>query len=231
MWLSAAAPLQAQHPVINEVLPSNHDVNMDPDRYAFSDWIELYNPSSFTVDLSQYYLSDDRDNLKKWRFPYGKKVSPGGYLLLWADGQTFQDQALHLNFRLNKEGGTVYLTGPQGMIVDSLAWPSILPDISYGRYPLAAAPLQFFPHPTPGRANTGEGVAWLLPSQPPQVSVNGGFYGHPVQVYLFSDNKNAIIRYTLDGSEPTASSTRYTGPLTLSRTTVLRATAFEPGRL
>ena len=39
----------------------------------------------------------------------------------------------------------------------------------------------------------------------------------------------ADIRYTLDGSAPTAGSLRYTEPLTLTRTTHLRTAAFREG--
>jgi hypothetical protein len=40
---------------------------------------------------------------------------------------------------------------------------------------------------------------------------------------------NAVIRYTLDGSEPTAKSPRYTAPLKLTATAAVNATAFGPG--
>lgn len=49
---------------------------------------------------------------------------------------------------------------------------------------------------------------------------------HVVNVTL-STLDNADIRYTLDGSEPTASSTRYTGPIAISKSCTLRAAAFR----
>ena len=33
-----------------------------------SDWIELFNNSNQVVDLSNYFLSDDLNNLEKWQF-------------------------------------------------------------------------------------------------------------------------------------------------------------------
>ncbi len=220
----------AQTPVINEVLPSNHTVNMDPDEYAFSDWIELYNPSSGTCDLSRLWLSNDRHKLRRWRFPYGATLAPGNYLVMWADSLFFSEEAFHLNFKLAKEGGTVYLSDNEGRLLDSLTWPSLPPDISYG-YPSGSNALQYFPQPTPGSTNTTTPVPWLRPSRTPQISLPGGFYDHPVQVVLYSDDRDAVIRYTLDGSEPTEHSSLYTGPLTLSATTVVRATATENGKL
>ena len=34
-----------------------------------SDWIELYNNSNITVNLSDYFLSDDENDLTKWSIP------------------------------------------------------------------------------------------------------------------------------------------------------------------
>lgn len=50
-----------------------------------------------------------------------------------------------------------------------------------------------------------------------------------VRVELSSPNPGAAIRYTLDGTEPTESSPRYEGPITIRETTTLRARAFAPG--
>ncbi len=56
----------------------------------------------------------------------------------------------------------------------------------------------------------------------------GIFIGRTV-VELTSPNPGATIRVTLDGREPTASSPAYTGPITLERTTTVKARAFAPG--
>jgi alpha-mannosidase len=48
-------------------------------------------------------------------------------------------------------------------------------------------------------------------------------------VTLTSPNPGATIRYTLDGSEPTAASALYTEPLRLERTATVKARAFAPG--
>lgn len=45
-------------------------------------------------------------------------------------------------------------------------------------------------------------------------------------VELYSDVSGAVIYYTLDGSAPTTSSARYTGPITFNDTTKLRAIAY-----
>jgi hypothetical protein len=55
-------------------------------------------------------------------------------------------------------------------------------------------------------------------------------FEQPIVVTLTAPlQPGAEIRYTLDGSAPTAGSSRYTKPLTVSRTTQLRASAFRDG--
>jgi hypothetical protein len=58
--------------------------------------------------------------------------------------------------------------------------------------------------------------------------VKGGTYSSPVTVKLRDSARGAVIYYTTDGWTPTTSSTRYTGPITISSTTTLQAMAILP---
>jgi len=64
----------------------------------------------------------------------------------------------------------------------------------------------------------------------PTFSVPGGAFSNNVILALSSQPATATIRYTLDGSEPTASSTAYTAPLIITNSTVVRARAFATGQ-
>lgn len=137
--------------VVNEVLPSNTLVNVDEwgDR---DPWIEIYNPSTITVDLTGYFLSDDPENSLKWAIPEGTVLCGYSRILIWADGDTNQGP-LHASFTLLPQAGSVRLSSPQGQLVDELAWPGLLANQAYGRYPDAALATQAFPVPTPGEEN------------------------------------------------------------------------------
>lgn len=54
-----------------------------------------------------------------------------------------------------------------------------------------------------------------------------GTYAAPPDVELGSATPGAAIYYTLDGSEPSASSTAYSGPITVTETLTLRALAVD----
>ena len=46
---------------------------------APNDWVELYNTTDSTVDIGGWFLSDNRDNLKKYQIAAGQSIPPGGY--------------------------------------------------------------------------------------------------------------------------------------------------------
>ena len=58
---------------------------------------------------------------------------------------------------------------------------------------------------------------------------NSGNYAGSVTVTITSPQPDVTIRYTTNGAWPTATSTIYTGPITIDETTVLRTVGFHPG--
>ncbi|MHC1769494.1 MAG: chitobiase/beta-hexosaminidase C-terminal domain-containing protein [Verrucomicrobiia bacterium] len=63
----------------------------------------------------------------------------------------------------------------------------------------------------------------------PVMTPNGGQFTEPTQVTMETSTAGAIIRYTLDGSEPTAASAEYQGPITLTLSATVKAKAFKSG--
>ena len=63
----------------------------------------------------------------------------------------------------------------------------------------------------------------------PVFSPAGGSYPSPQNVTITCATSGATIRYTLDGTEPTESSTIYTTSLTINETTTIKAKAWKNG--
>jgi hypothetical protein len=63
----------------------------------------------------------------------------------------------------------------------------------------------------------------------PTIAPNGGNFDAPVNVSLATTPGDANIYYTVNGTDPDESSTRYTTPFTIETTTQVRARAFKPG--
>ena len=64
----------------------------------------------------------------------------------------------------------------------------------------------------------------------PVFSPAGGTYSSPQTVTITSATEGAAIHYTTDGTEPNDNDTSYTGPITISATTTLKAVAIKEGR-
>ncbi|MEW5850135.1 MAG: CotH kinase family protein [Myxococcota bacterium] len=72
--------------------------------------------------------------------------------------------------------------------------------------------------------------AWAARTEAPEFSVPRGFYSEPFQVQVSSATPDATIRYTIDGSTPSGvNGLVYTGPISVSATTVIRALATSAG--
>ncbi len=86
---------------------------------------------------------------------------------------------------------------------------------------------QYLDYPTPSEPNQGGYLGFV---DKVAVFPGRGFYDQPILVNMQSATPGAIIRYTLDGTAPTETSgTLYTGPVSISKTSVLRVAAFKPG--
>lgn len=119
--------------VINELLPVNSTIASDQDG-EYDDWIEMYNSSPESLDLSGYYLSDSKGNLSKWKFPSGTSISGFGYLIIWADTDTTQN-GLHTNFKLSSAGEKVLFVNPDLSIIDKVEYGAQTLEIAFARNP------------------------------------------------------------------------------------------------
>jgi hypothetical protein len=121
--------------LINEFAISNGDTISDYDG-EYSDWIELYNPNDYAVDLTGYFLSDDMDLPLKWQFPDGSTIEANGYLLIFAstNDTRMPNGELHTNFALSQTGEAIILTNRNRQTLVDQTIATIVPrNSSYGR--------------------------------------------------------------------------------------------------
>ncbi|MFC1633767.1 FN3 associated domain-containing protein [Planctomycetota bacterium] len=140
--------------VINEFMASNQTTLEDPDESdEFPDWIEIYNGTPGTIDLEGMYLTDERQDLTKWRIGAGVSIDPGQYLIFYADDDGTQG-VYHTNYQLSSSGETIVLVDSDGKtIIDSIMFDAQFEDVSYGRFPDGDGSWDFHLSPTPGSPN------------------------------------------------------------------------------
>lgn len=148
--------------VINEVLANS--VGSGPD------WIELFNTTAQAIDIGGWFLSDDSNDLTRYRIPAGTSVSGGGYVVF---GETEHfgnpaDPGCKTPFGLSKDGETVYLhSGLDGGVTgysEKQKFGAAEPGVTWGRAPNGKGDYVFVPleKPTPGGENAAPRIGSVL---------------------------------------------------------------------
>lgn len=193
---------QASTLYINELMPSN--TTTATDEYGdYEDWVEIYNPNSFPVNLAGYYLTDNHYNDGITAMtqissaqPDSTTIPAGGFIIFWFD-EEMEEGILHINTKLGTSADAVYLVAPDMLsITDSVIWTSQTgfgANLSYGRYPDGSDTWTLFgggnPNPvTLGSSNSqtsneDEYTLVLIPSL--------SLFPNPMHNYLNIDIRNA----------------------------------------
>lgn len=245
-YLSAAG----EHVVINEVCSSNFSVICD-ENGEYSDYVELYNPTEEEALLEGVYLSDDIKDPQKCDLN-GIAVPAKGYALIWLDGSG--RDAYHASFRLSRDGDVIFLSDSFGRILDTVTVPALSYNTVYARSGDGEKEWKRMT-PTAGLANADGTALRSVELNEPVFSVESGFYEEAFELTVTAP-KDAVVYYTLDGSDPTpdsllyrepiligdasrrenlyaartdlAPSNRYTPPFKVDKATVVRAVAYDP---
>ena len=193
------------------------------------DWIELHNGGASAVSLDGWYLSDSLKDLKKFRIS-SLSIASNGYAVLTTTGSDFKRSANEGNFGIDPGGETLYLSDPNGEVWDVFETGVQRNGMTSGRIEGDEHTRRvFFAKATKGAANTAERYPGY--ASEPAFSVTNLYQTAPFTLTLSSLDPNAKIYYTTDGSEPNMGSTYYTGPIAISKNTVIRAYAVSDGLL
>ena len=223
--------------VITEISP----VNLDwlDEKGDDPGWVEIYNAGTVTANLKGYSLVESRKKAYKWVFGE-EMIEPKKFRIVFcdknnvnvvpADTNTTLHARTHTNWKLEKDGGTVYLMDPYYGIRDSVNYPKLSAGMSWGI--VDGGEWKYFDKPTPEQPNTAstayDGVA-------PEFTFSGsegGFYSSEKTLNPPTNLPEGMtVRCTQDGSVPTTSSPEFKETLTIDHNMVLRCAAFKQGLL
>ncbi|MEM7392696.1 MAG: lamin tail domain-containing protein, partial [Verrucomicrobiota bacterium] len=124
--------------LLNEV--TAHTDNLDTNNFPLhdsDDWIELINLTGGDIGLGDWYLSDDRDDLKKWAIPATNLIAGNSWLSF--DETTGFHNPITTGFGLNKAGEQVFLSYLPGTaddrVADAVRFKGQENGVSLGRFP------------------------------------------------------------------------------------------------
>ncbi|MBR3294342.1 MAG: CotH kinase family protein [Oscillospiraceae bacterium] len=214
---SAAGPLQ-----IYEVVVYNQwDFYQ---RGSYYDWVELKNVSDSPISLHDYYLSDSGSDRAKYRLP-DRQLNPDDIVVIHCIGDP---SAIGVNtpFALSADSDQLFLSRADGTLVDYAALHDIPYHGSFGR--MDGQPgFFYFERSTPAEDNA-DGARCR--ADMPRLVGRDGVYNDVNAVSVTLEGSGAIY-YTTDGSVPDEDDTLYTGPIELTKTTVIRAVSYADDRL
>lgn len=218
---------------INEIMPGNldwyDDLGKDPG------WVELHNSSDQPVALDGYALVENTIRPRKWVIG-SDTIPPKGFRIIFAskrdvatliegEDSELTHYRLHTNWKLEDEGGNIYLIQSDCGIADSASYPKLEAGISWGK---TSSGWLYFKNPTPESDNSAsQGSSGFVAL--PAFSQNAGFYKDSVVVSPPKTDDGSTVRCTFDGSIPTSASLEMLSPKTLTANTVVRCAAFKDG--
>lgn len=201
-----------------------------------SPWVEIINTDNSPIGIENFYLTDDPDDLTKWRIPR-KTVAGNGRSLVYLSGKggmTLLGNEVHSDFKFTGQDDYLALVRPDGVeVVNELRdIPKQRAGVSYGLREDTLQPA-YFRVPTPALPNRSP-VSGLVADT--QFTINRGFFDEPFKVEISTETPEATILYTTDGTPPSKGNVftgpigeKYVGPITIETTTVLRAFAYKSG--
>lgn len=188
---------------------------VSPARSGGHDWIELTNRTGAPVTLSGWHITDDPDKPDKYALDK-VSIKAGGYAVINP-------------FSVSAAGDTLYLFNEYSAVCDVFETGVTRPGVTSGREELSQSGARvYFETPTKGYKNASP-----LPAAcaEPVLSRTGLYASESFNLTITCSTAGAEIRYTDNGSDPTQSSKLYTGPITVSKSTVIKARAFGNGLL
>ncbi len=199
---------------INEVMSRNESGLVDVFG-EHSDWIEIYNASNVPVNLSSWSIADDYNGMNTYKFP--SKTIPGeSFVVVYASGRNIViGNEIHLPFKLDGDGETVYLNAPNGAIVDNLTFPSLENDISYGCLPDGVDHYVKYKVSTPNASNL---LGDTLLEFDWQFNHPSGHYENMLSIELEGAlPQGAVVHYTLNGDDPDTEDAVFDNNLVLTK--------------
>ena len=192
------------------------------------DFVEIYNSSAQEVSLKGYGLAKN-DAGAVFKFP-DISISAGGYRVVYCTGTNSSKagKTLTASFKLEQGGEKIFFYDPEGHVIDMMDSGKQTYGHSSGRGGKDGGGVRLFDTPTPGKKNSSS--VYKGYAQPPVFSSEGGYVSEEFRLEM-TVPEGCRVYYTTDGSRPDSSSKPYTGPVTISRNTVVSAVSYRDGYL
>ncbi|MFT4545742.1 MAG: hypothetical protein ACI9UR_001125 [Bacteroidia bacterium] len=125
---SAQSILNVQPELIIKTVVAKGSVRMN-EFGEHSDWLEAYNTTNQSIDLSEgdYYISDNPRRKRKFKLKKGV-IPAKSSIVIWCDDQGGIRNQIHANFKLSSRGETLTiskLVGKEQIVIDQIVYEAL----------------------------------------------------------------------------------------------------------
>ncbi len=197
-----------------------------------TDWIEIFNNSNQAENLSDFYLTDNLNELEKWPLP-DVLLMPYQRITFFASGKNIQfndgiNDFYHTNFKLSTSEYIALYNGIE--IIDSTFINSNLYfGLSMGKYPDGSNQWCYFDITTPNSTNS-QSICYLGIADEASLNIESGWYDNE-QTITIEPQANTFVFYTTDGRIPTINDIPYIQPININENTVISFRSFASNKL
>ncbi|MBP5393805.1 MAG: lamin tail domain-containing protein [Bacteroidaceae bacterium] len=222
--------------VFNEIMIGNIDQYIDYS-WNYGAWAEIYNPTYQSIQLDGLYITDNEAEPKKFQLPAGTGViKPLGFKVIYfdhnsADG-TFGDTAYkQVRFKLDNDGGHLYLFDQNSKLLTSAAYPECLTRCSWARITDGNEEWNWTGEPTLAASNKSSHFAEFR-LDAPNIDTDSRLFTAPFTIKV-GIPEGVTLRYTTNGTTPSLTNgmTSEDGIFNISETTVFRFGLFQDDML
>ena len=174
-----------------------------PDSVAFNevhssgspDWIELYNFGKADVDLEDWKVFDQEENI--YALPVGTKLGPGDFIILNCDDQ---GTGLNMPFKLTSEGESITLQRPDGKMMDHVVFPAMANGQTYARFPDGQGSWQLTGFATKNESNgAGPVSSFKSYSYTPEIPMVNDDINFELEITDATNVSKVLLVYMIDG--------------------------------
>ena len=221
---------------ITEISPRNLDFK--DENGDDPSWVEIYNASDKDADLKGYTLVENLKNLRKWVFA-SDTIKAKSFKIVFCDKKNISaikssdkdglHARPHTNWKLDKNGGTIFLVDPYNGIRDSVAYPELTAGYSWGI--VDGGFWQYFDKPTPEKPNTAATAYEEIVPAADMSGLKSGFYNEAFTLNPPALEEGVKLRCTTNGSVPTENSPEFNSPMRVDHSIAFRCATFKKGAL
>lgn len=183
---------------------------------SYENWVELKNTGSKSINLSQYAIGKKNSKKDRWQLP-DVTLEPGQIYTVQLAGSKRARSANQAPFKMGNAETIVLVK--DGKFVDGICAKPTPRGGSVGRIK-GKKGFFFFSSPSRDGENSENGKRFIAES--PRFDHKPGVYAKEKKLTLKLKDKNQVVHYTLDGTEPTSSSPVLKDSLLLTKGTVVR---------